>query len=478
MEYLPGEDLCKVLNTLAASRQHMALHVAAGIACQLCNGLHFAHQFTDTDGQPLNLVHRDINPANAIITYDGEVKIIDFGVAKSNSNAQTLTGTIKGKIGYMPPEQVLGRRVDRRADVFSTGVVLWEMLTGRPLFQRDSEAATLFAVMSAPIPPPSRYRPAVPPLLDRVVARALRRSPSERYASSEDMAIALEEFLLTVPRYSARAVGRMVEGLFGAPRAEAKRAIAQTRSVTRNASLVMKLRSEARADLAESLDTGAAASSSAVAGSTASARHDEVDREEPGSVEDGQEVPTTAIAVVPPPRGAAVALGSMLVGCIAAGLVYTTLGPGHDASASAILETTLQVDTVPPGAAMFIDGEPTGLTTPVTLDGLTQDRLSLRLELPGHVAVVDQVALTPGVATTRHFTLSALPSRLSIADLPPGASVFVDGEHHTAGEVITMVAGRHAVRVVVDDRTITQQEIDLTGGDHAWRLFHGKLIPN
>ena len=151
MEYLPGEDLCKALNSLAVSRQLMPLHIAVGIASQVCAGLNFAHQFTDTNGKPLGLVHRDINPANIIITYGGEVKIIDFGVAKSNANVQTITGMIKGKVAYMPPEQVLGRDVDQRADIFSAGVVLWEVLTGRPLFLRSNEAATLYAIMNAPI---------------------------------------------------------------------------------------------------------------------------------------------------------------------------------------------------------------------------------------------------------------------------------------------------------------------------------------
>ncbi|HZJ67244.1 MAG TPA: serine/threonine-protein kinase, partial [Kofleriaceae bacterium] len=254
MEYLPGEDLGKTLKNLAASRQAMPIHVATGVASQLCAGLHFAHHFTDIDGHPLNLVHRDINPANVIITYGGEVKIIDFGVAKSNTNVQTLTGTIKGKVSYMPPEQVLGRAVDHRADIFSAGVVLWEMLTGRPLFLRNSEAATLYAIMNAPIHPPSKVRPDVPPQLDRIVSRALSRRPADRFETAEQMAHALDDFMVSAPRYDARVLAGTVEGLFGSTRAEAKRSIAATRSLTRNISVVMKMRSEVRADLAERLD--------------------------------------------------------------------------------------------------------------------------------------------------------------------------------------------------------------------------------
>ncbi|HMG23871.1 MAG TPA: serine/threonine-protein kinase, partial [Kofleriaceae bacterium] len=218
MEYLPGEDLCKALNSLAVSRQVMPVHIAVGIASQLCTGLHFAHQFTDTSGRPLNLVHRDINPANIVITYGGEVKIIDFGVAKSNANVQTITGMIKGKVAYMPPEQVLGREVDQRADIFSAGVVLWEVLTGRPLFLRSNEAATLYAIMNAPIPPPSAIRAEVPQALDRIVGRALARSPDDRYDTAEEMGAALDEVLTRLPRYDARVLAAKLEELFGSTR--------------------------------------------------------------------------------------------------------------------------------------------------------------------------------------------------------------------------------------------------------------------
>jgi serine/threonine protein kinase len=234
MEYLPGEDLFKALNNLSMSRQVMPLHIAVGIGTQLCNGLHFAHQLTDTAGKPLGLVHRDINPANILITYGGEVKIIDFGVAKTNANVQTLNGVIKGKVAYMPPEQVLGRDVDQRADIFSAGVVLWEVLTGRPLFLRNNEAATLYAIMNAPIPPPSKLRSDVPPELDNIVARALARSPGDRYDNAEEMAAELEVLLVRLPRYDTRVVAGKLEELFGSTRAEAKRSIAQTGSMRRS----------------------------------------------------------------------------------------------------------------------------------------------------------------------------------------------------------------------------------------------------
>ncbi|HEU4730971.1 MAG TPA: serine/threonine-protein kinase, partial [Kofleriaceae bacterium] len=157
MEFLAGEDLGKMLYNLGLRAELMALPLAIHITAQLCNGLHFAHELTDHAGRPLHLVHRDVNPANVIVTYTGEVKIIDFGVAKfDKAEIKTATGMLKGKFAYMSPEYIQSHVLDRRSDVFSLGIVLWEMLTGRQLFARDTTGATMYAVMDDPITMPSR----------------------------------------------------------------------------------------------------------------------------------------------------------------------------------------------------------------------------------------------------------------------------------------------------------------------------------
>jgi len=449
MEYLPGEDLCKTLNKLSISKQQMPLHFAAGIISQVCAGLHFAHQLTDTDGRPLELVHRDINPANIVLTYGGEVKIIDFGVAKSSANQHTITGTIKGKIAYMPPEQVLSRAVDQRADVFSAGIVLWELITGRPLFLRDSDAATLYAVMNDQIPPPSKHRSDVPRELDHIVLRALARAPSARYASADQLAAALDDFMARAPRYDARMLAGTVENLFGSTRAEAKRSIAQTRSLARNITLVMKLRSEVRADLAERLDA--------------------VDRDRAGD---------DAGEPAPGQRGLLAVLAAVLVACIAAGVLYTMSRPAPAQIARPVAATALAIDSVPAGAAVFVDGEPTGLTTPATLTGLTAGRFAIRVELSGHAPAAEEVDVPTGLTAAAHLTLRPLPGRLVLAGLPADATVFVDDEEHAAGDVIAVPAGRHVVRVIAGGRTLDEQTIVSGAGDQLWKLAQGKLVPN
>lgn len=470
MEYLPGEDLFKALNNLSVSRQLMPLNIAVGIGVQVCNGLHFAHQFTDTAGKPLNLVHRDINPANIIITYGGEVKIIDFGVAKTNANVQTLNGVIKGKVAYMPPEQVLGREVDQRADIFSAGVVLWEVLTGRPLFLRSNEAATLYAIMNAPIPPPSKLRADVPAELDRVVARALARSPGDRYDTAEEMAAELEVLLVRLPRFDSRVVASKLEELFGSTRAEAKRSIAQTRALTRNISLVMKLRSEVRAELAERLD--------AVVGD------DVARRSQPGAgvapTARGSGIPVQAVGPSRSQRRLVIGLTVILAATIAAGLIYTLSlsRPDRPLTMKPVAAASLQIESTPPGAAVFVGGEPTGLKTPTTLTGVTKPQVELRLELAGHAPVIRSVTLTPGTTTTARVTLLPQEGRLVISDLPTNASIMVDGQDYDAGEVIPVAAGNHDIRIMHDGKTLAQQSIETASGDQGWKFVHGRLVRN
>ncbi len=199
MEYLAGEDFATVLSGARTRRAHLPLDVVASVIIGAAHGLHFAHEFTDDDGAPLNIVHRDISPANLFITYQGQVKVLDFGIAKAESRvAQTTAGQVKGKFMYMPPEQARSEPIDRRADVYSLGVSLYEAATLRRPFTRDHELAVLNAVLKGDFKPPSELRADLPPEMERIILKAMANRPEDRYATAADMAADLEHFLGTL----------------------------------------------------------------------------------------------------------------------------------------------------------------------------------------------------------------------------------------------------------------------------------------
>jgi serine/threonine protein kinase len=196
MEFIHGEDLGRVMRKAAGSGQWVARPLAIRIVAAACEGLHYAHSRTDDAGRPLRVVHRDISPQNILISFDGSVKLVDFGIAKAADQASlTKSGAIKGKFAYMAPEQASGRPLDGRADIFAIGLVLYELLTGvRPL-KRDSELATLQAAMECAIAPPSQVAD-VPEEMDPVVMRAIAKNADDRYRDARQFQTALEEILV------------------------------------------------------------------------------------------------------------------------------------------------------------------------------------------------------------------------------------------------------------------------------------------
>ena len=199
MEYLLGESLARIAKTVRRSKvdfddsRHVMLCVK--VVADACEGLHAAHELKARDGQSLGVVHRDVSPQNLFITYDGNVKVVDFGIARASDRVHhTAAGQVKGKFSYMAPEQARGKDMDRRADVWALGVVLWEMMTLRRLFRRESTVETLASMLNDPIPPPSTHRPDIAPELDAIVLKALERDMDRRYATARDLGRDLVRF--------------------------------------------------------------------------------------------------------------------------------------------------------------------------------------------------------------------------------------------------------------------------------------------
>jgi serine/threonine protein kinase len=229
MEYLPGEDLASVIQMARRAQKQLPVETVADIAIGAAMGLHFAHELCDARGRPLHIVHRDVSPSNIIVTYHGVVKLVDFGIARAESNVQkTTAGMLKGKFAYVSPEQASGGDVDRRSDVFALGTVVHELLTGARLFKRESDLATLRAVEEAEIEPPSKARPDVPALLDDIVLRSLSRDSKERYQTAAELADDLSALLVTQGYVrSERRLGDFIGGLFGEQRKLGKLRVAQ-----------------------------------------------------------------------------------------------------------------------------------------------------------------------------------------------------------------------------------------------------------
>lgn len=191
MEYLAGQDLRALLARLRHDGSRLPPALSAFVAAEAALALDHAHRALGQDGAPLHVVHRDLSPANVLLGYDGRVAVIDFGIAQAAFRAHREDAVLRGKFGYLSPEQVRGLPVDRRADVFSLGAVLHELLTGHRLFHGPSDLAVLQRVRAAQVPPPSARNPAVPAALDAVVLRALAREPADRYPWASELADAL-----------------------------------------------------------------------------------------------------------------------------------------------------------------------------------------------------------------------------------------------------------------------------------------------
>jgi eukaryotic-like serine/threonine-protein kinase len=194
MEFLHGHDVRSIARTV---QRALPLDPTFAIAIGMCAGLHYAHEKRGASGQPLGLVHRDVSPSNVVVTYDGSVKVIDFGIAKAkNRLGDTKSGILKGKPGYMSPEQCLGKPLDRRSDVFCVGIMLYELTTGTRLFspKSDAEYLQLKAIVESDFAPPSAVTPGYPPELERIVLKALARAPDERYATALELRRDLEAF--------------------------------------------------------------------------------------------------------------------------------------------------------------------------------------------------------------------------------------------------------------------------------------------
>ncbi len=415
MEWVDGKDVKQILRKLASRRKLLPEEFAVFIAHETCKALDFAHKKTDLKDRPLGIIHRDVSPSNLLVSYSGEVKIADFGIAKAQFSAyNTKDGVLKGKFEYMSPEQARGEELTPRSDLFSAGIILYEMLTGRRLFKTESELATLEKVKAAEIQPPSSLNPNIPPRLDALVMRALAKAPEDRYRDAGELQAALLEYMYpSTPTVTQKSLTLFMKELFAEERQSELERLEQGSELAR--SLHSKVPDLFLDDDWEEGEPGEAAPA---AGATTPTLHQ------------------------PPAHGGRsplllTLLASALVISIAAFYLIQSADRGPGAGApTAQVDGSLHIQVTPPEARILDGAELLG-AGPKLVVPLSPGLHTLHIEAPGYVAAEYEVRIASGERVLLPVTLLAEPAAEGVEG---GATEGAEGEA-TGGEATEGVEG-------------------------------------
>jgi eukaryotic-like serine/threonine-protein kinase len=458
MEFLHGQDIRKVQRKVAAFGQMIPFGHACQMVIDAAAGLHYAHTKVDLNGKPLSIVHRDVSPQNIIVTFEGSTKIVDFGIAKAaGQSSHTSTGVLKGKYTYMSPEQAQGEIVDARTDQFALGIVLWELLTMRRLFKRDTEGQTLEAIIDGNVPRPKRFRDDVPAAIEEVVMTALARDKHKRFRDCEALAFALEDALAKDGIvHSQSRLAQYMRRLFADQLAEeaAIGVVQPDGSLSVKNTFPMHRRDDADKPVEKPVEKApekrppekAEKKSPEVSGSQEKARDDApVDATQADRKRTRSRTNTESERLAPKPepprsrdpeprrdrdtdrdqgRDRATDRGRdrvddrgvdrggsrrVMLGAVAGGLVLLAVGVGVVVVGRGPGPATLVVRSEPKGAVVFIDGRDSGERTPALLKGvLSQEPHKLRLQLPGYVPL-DEIVTIPKAGTTWEVSFTLVP---------------------------------------------------------------------
>ncbi len=406
MEYLEGQALQALVGRLHSRSEGLTEPLLAYVVAQGLKGLHSAHELRDFDGTLIGVVHRDVSPHNLYLTYGGEVKLLDFGIAKAKMNSShTETGVLKGKIRYMAPELIAGQDVDRRADIYAFGVLLWELLARRTLYRGDA-ASIMVRIVNEDVAPASSVRPEVSPALDAIALKALSRHPADRYATADEMRMALEEFLRE--HKNARfdeELGRVVAAEFATTRDDVRERIKTFLAKMQRAGELGSSPGTHRGDL-PLLE---------VSGTSSPHTRELVDESiRPKRWRDLYMVIAAAVAFV--------AVLAVLARPTASAPIAV-----QAVAAAARPTARVRLDTTPPGALIERNGRPID-RTPAEFD-LETGIQTLRLSLDGYEAVTVELNVQTGTSIDRTVALrataapepapSATPPAMSHGAVPP-----------------------------------------------------------
>lgn len=474
MEYVDGPDLREVLATLKAAGRRMPEHLALYVLVEVAKGLAYAHERTGPDGAPLGIVHRDVSPANLLLSYDGQVKLTDFGVAKAAARLSlSLPGTLHGKVYYMSPEQVSGGECDQRSDAFSLGVVAWEMLAGRRPFEGDSDVAVIDAVRRCEPEPLSKVAPWVAPSLAAIVERSLRKDPAARYPDLHEFQAALTSYMLEAHTLvSARSLADFLSSLRPdrpeqpagpAPSLEEAAASLARDAATREGGEAQRTRTVAPPSPPPARDGQAAAprghlpwvvaltvAFAAVAGMWAAGQRSEPVVIPPPPALDA---PVASVTPDPGPAAAVADVPADPVVLAATADVASDTPAGGDDEEPARPRRSVALRSDPPGAEVFAGDRRLG-TAPLDVPIPPRGTIRVEVRLDRHEART--LTLGQDSPATVTATLRRLPTgHVHFRFFPADAEVYVDDRRiETQGNVVRLelAAGKHVLRVQAGDR--------------------------
>ncbi len=429
MEHVHGEDLRSIVRQMRKSQVlEFPLEHALSIVLGICSGLAYAHEKRELDGTALNIVHRDISPQNVVITFTGDVKVVDFGIAKSDTRLQenTRSGKLKGKIPYMSPEQARGEPIDWRTDIFAAGVMLFELTTGKRLFKGASEYETLRLICDRDYPSPSQVRFGYPRELEAIVMRALAKDRAHRWQSAREMQGAIEEFVRRERLgVSTIALSQFMQGLFEEKLATQKEALLQGKQL---ADIIALQNPGPPPDSMSNLDTQGAITSAAA---TRSLLPSPARRQSSGLL-------MGALGLV------------AALGVVAGGLWWVEHRESNQASHLVTEEPgagrgTLAIASDPPGATISINGVPRPEKTPATVGKLPVGQpCQVTVAKDGFVEAAQSVTLTdrePSGAMSVVLRRATLSVDVGFSPPIPGATLTLDGKPCSSPVIDNVTAG-------------------------------------
>lgn len=469
MEYVAGSDLRTVWDRARRRNRLLPIAMSAYIMQKVCEGLDYAHRKKDETGQDIGLVHRDVSPQNILVSFEGEVKVVDFGIAKASATvSKTQAGVLKGKFGYMSPEQVRGRDLDHRSDIFACGIVLWELLVGDRLFLGETDFSTLEKVRNVDLVPPTHFNKGLSPQIERIVMKALSKDPQDRYRWASEMAEDLQRFLFSTNQPFARTdLQRYMKQHF-------------EEEIQAEYARLEKYRELRAEDVEEPPVAPSRAGGEVVTGetqvggllpgqtqATAPGLYDFGGGLIPQAIPVPEDEPSRSPAPTPPTPGrlskgvklALLGLGLVAVSATGFGLFVLSGGlrpaPG-----------TVTLDVAPADAEIYLNDQLVSTRSPFSRSDIEPGTYVLRVQREGYDPTLKTLKVISGQALKETIVLAAQKGQASIMvrSVPDGFDIWLDTEptgQKTPGNVTQLMPGTYKLELKRDGEVVESREVEL-----------------